>query len=152
MCRRRCRRRKGCVSPITITNKITARAVAEYANTLYSPASKHALIKTVEQIMPDNIDEIAAKYKTIKAPMLVLWCKDDTKVVPAIFGAAAQSGHHPFGACCLRSLWAYAPGREARGYNVGDRGVSCPQRKLRIASCCRYGGIWWLAFSIRALR
>jgi pimeloyl-ACP methyl ester carboxylesterase len=66
-------------------DKITARAVAEYANTLYSPASKHALIKTVEQIMPDNIDEIAAKYKTIKAPTLVLWCKDD-KVVPAIFG------------------------------------------------------------------
>ena len=66
-------------------DKITSRTVAEYANTLYSPASKHALIKTVEQIIPPNIDEIADKYKTIKVPTLVLWCKDD-KVVPAIFG------------------------------------------------------------------
>ncbi len=66
-------------------DKITARAVAEYANTLYSPASKHALIKTVEQIIPPNIDEIASKYKTIKTPTLVLWCKED-KVVPSIFG------------------------------------------------------------------
>ncbi len=66
-------------------DKITARAVAEYANTLYSPASKHALIKTVEQIIPPNIEEIANRYRTIKLPTLVLWCKDD-KVVPAIFG------------------------------------------------------------------
>ena len=66
-------------------DKITSRAVAEYANTLYSPASKHALIKTVEQIIPPNIEEISDRYKTIKLPTLVLWCKDD-KVVPAIFG------------------------------------------------------------------
>jgi len=66
-------------------DKITARAVAEYANTLYSPASKHALIKTVEQIIPPNIDEIAQKYQTIRVPTLIVWCKDD-KVVPAFFG------------------------------------------------------------------
>ena len=66
-------------------DKITARAVAEYANTLYSPASKHALVKTVEQIIPPNIDEIAERYQTIKAPTLVLWCQDD-KVVPSVFG------------------------------------------------------------------
>ena len=75
-------------------DKITARAVAEYANTLYSPASKHALIKTVEQIIPPNIEEIAAKYKTIKVPTLVLWCKDD-KVVPAVFGRRLERTSRP---------------------------------------------------------
>ncbi len=66
-------------------DKITARAVAEYANTLYSPAAKHALTKTIEQIVPPNIEEISGRYKTIKFPTLVVWCKDD-KVVPVFFG------------------------------------------------------------------
>jgi pimeloyl-ACP methyl ester carboxylesterase len=65
--------------------KITARAIAEYASTLYSPAAKHALTKTVEHIIPDNIDDLAQRYKTIKFPALVLWCQQD-KVVPVFFG------------------------------------------------------------------
>ncbi len=66
-------------------SKITERAIAEYASALYSPAAKHALKKTVEQIVPPNIEEIADRYKTIRLPALVLWCKDD-KVVPSFFG------------------------------------------------------------------
>ncbi len=66
-------------------DKITARAVAEYASTLYSPAAKHALTKTVEQMIPDDIDDVAQRYKTIKLPTLVLWCQAD-KVVPVAFG------------------------------------------------------------------
>jgi pimeloyl-ACP methyl ester carboxylesterase len=66
-------------------DNITARAVAEYASTLYSPAAKHALAKTVEQIIPANIDEFALRYKTIRLPTLVLWCESD-KVVPVAFG------------------------------------------------------------------
>jgi pimeloyl-ACP methyl ester carboxylesterase len=65
--------------------KITKRAIAEYASALYSPEARHALKKTVEQIVPPNIEEIADSYKTIKTPALVLWCKDD-KVVPSFFG------------------------------------------------------------------
>jgi pimeloyl-ACP methyl ester carboxylesterase len=65
--------------------KISAQDVAEYANTLYSPAAKHALTKTVEHIMPDNIDEIAGRYKTIKMPALIVWCEQD-KVVPLVLG------------------------------------------------------------------
>jgi pimeloyl-ACP methyl ester carboxylesterase len=65
--------------------KITAQDVAEYANTLYSPAAKHALTKTVERIIPDNIDEIASRYKTIKMPTLIVWCEQD-KVVPVYLG------------------------------------------------------------------
>src|SRR5262249_11016065 len=66
-------------------DKISAQDVAEYANTLYSPAAKHALTKTVEHIIPDNIDEIASRYKTIKMPALILWCEQD-KVVPVFLG------------------------------------------------------------------
>jgi pimeloyl-ACP methyl ester carboxylesterase len=66
-------------------DKISAQDVAEYANTLYSPAAKHALTKTVEKIVPDNIDEIAGRYKTIRAPALILWCEKD-KVVPVRLG------------------------------------------------------------------
>lgn len=66
-------------------DKISAQDIAEYANTLYSPAAKHALTKTVEKIIPDNIDEIADRYKTIKIPALILWCEQD-KVVPVALG------------------------------------------------------------------
>jgi pimeloyl-ACP methyl ester carboxylesterase len=66
-------------------DKITKRAIAEYASNLYSSEAKHALTKTVEQIIPPNIDEISGRYSAIKLPALVMWCKDD-KVVPAIFG------------------------------------------------------------------
>src|SRR5262249_45697267 len=66
-------------------DKISAQDGAEYANTLYSPAAKHALAKTVELMMPDNIDEIASRYKRIKMPSLILWCEQD-KVVPVFLG------------------------------------------------------------------
>ena len=66
-------------------DKITGQDVAEYANTLYSPAAKHALTKTIEQLVPDNIDEIASRYKTIKMPALIVWCQQD-KVVPVVLG------------------------------------------------------------------
>ena len=66
-------------------DKITAQDIAEYANTLYSPAAKHVLSKTVEHIITDNIDEIASRYKTIKMPALILWGEQD-KVVPVFIG------------------------------------------------------------------
>jgi pimeloyl-ACP methyl ester carboxylesterase len=74
-------------------DKITARAVAEYANTLYSPAAKHALMKTVEQMIPPNIDELAQRYQTIKLPTLILWCRQD-KVVPVAFSHRLQNDIH----------------------------------------------------------
>jgi pimeloyl-ACP methyl ester carboxylesterase len=70
-------------------DKISAQDVAEYASTLYSPAAKHALSKTIEKIMPDNIDEIAERYNTIKLPTLILWCERD-KVVPVRLGRRLQ--------------------------------------------------------------
>ncbi len=66
-------------------DKISGQDVAEYANTLYSSAAKHALTKTIEQLIPENIDEIALRYKTIKLPTLIVWCQQD-KVVPVVLG------------------------------------------------------------------
>jgi pimeloyl-ACP methyl ester carboxylesterase len=71
-------------------DKISSQDVAEYANTLYSPAAKHALTKTIEKIIPDNIDEIADRYKTIRVPALILWCDRD-KVVPIRLGRRLRS-------------------------------------------------------------
>ncbi len=65
--------------------KVPARSVAEYANTLYSPASKHALTKTVEHLIPEDIDAIAARYRSIKIPTLMVWGVQD-KVVPMALG------------------------------------------------------------------
>jgi pimeloyl-ACP methyl ester carboxylesterase len=66
-------------------DKISARAIAEYASTLYSPAAKYALTKTVEHMIPKNIDSIASRYQTLKLPTLILWCEAD-KVVPVRYG------------------------------------------------------------------
>ena len=66
-------------------DKISGQDIAEYASTLYSSAAKHALTKTIEQMVPDNIDELALRYRTIKMPALILWCEQD-KVVPVVLG------------------------------------------------------------------
>jgi pimeloyl-ACP methyl ester carboxylesterase len=66
-------------------DKISARAIAEYASPLYSPAAKHALTQTVNHIIPDDIDDISERYKTLKLPTLILWCHAD-KVVPVALG------------------------------------------------------------------
>jgi pimeloyl-ACP methyl ester carboxylesterase len=66
-------------------DKIPARAVAEYASTLYSAAAKHALVKTIDEIIPDDIDDVTERYKTLKMPALIIWCAGD-KVVPLPLG------------------------------------------------------------------
>jgi len=66
-------------------SKISARAILEYASPLYSPAGKHALVQTVEHIIPDDIDDVAQRYKTLKIPTQIIWCDED-KVVPLVLG------------------------------------------------------------------
>ena len=127
-------------------DKITARAVAEYANTLYSPASKHALIKTVEQIMPDNIDEIAAKYKTIKVPRLcsgartTRWCLPFSggwlraDIIPLELVVFDHCGHMPQEEKpedTTRAIQAFAPATQAEDfiYPPSERPRSCWRRR-----------------------
>ncbi|MDX2265091.1 MAG: alpha/beta fold hydrolase [Hyphomicrobiales bacterium] len=64
---------------------IPAEAVIEYAQPLYAPEAKEALRKTVQQIIPPNIDEFSARYKTIKTRTLIVWCQYD-KIIPISFG------------------------------------------------------------------
>lgn len=63
----------------------TAQNAAAYAKPLHSEGGRHALISTAQQIVPPDLDEIAAKYSTITLPALLLWCERD-KIVPLEIG------------------------------------------------------------------
>lgn len=66
-------------------SRITAIDVGAYARPLYDPGTRHALVKTAEQLVPENLAELTARYKTIRQPALVLWCRGD-KIVPLRVG------------------------------------------------------------------
>lgn len=62
-----------------------AATAAAYARPLHSEGGRHALIYTAQQIVPPDIDEVAAKYGRITLPVMLLWCDKD-KVVPLEIG------------------------------------------------------------------
>jgi pimeloyl-ACP methyl ester carboxylesterase len=39
----------------------------------------------VEQLIPEGVDELAARYRTLKMPALLIWCRQD-KIVPLSYG------------------------------------------------------------------
>lgn len=65
--------------------KVPDQSVYEYASPLYSPAAKHALRRTIEQIVPEDVESFTARYRTLKLPALLIWCDND-KIVPVNFG------------------------------------------------------------------
>jgi len=65
-------------------SKFNRLDVANYAEPLHDPGSQHALIQSARQIIPENIDDLAARYATIKVPALVLWCNRDKVIKPHI--------------------------------------------------------------------
>lgn len=66
-------------------SKIRGRDVAAYSRPLYTPGGKHALVRTAQQIVPDNLPSIARRYRTIRKPVFIIWCKHD-KIVPIALG------------------------------------------------------------------
>lgn len=64
---------------------IRGRDVAAYSRPLYTPGGKHALVRTAQQIVPDNLPSIARRYRTIRKPVFIIWCKQD-KIVPISLG------------------------------------------------------------------
>ena len=62
-------------------SKIDPEEVETYAAPLKTAAGKHAMIHSARQIMPDGIDELSERYKTIELPTLILWCDHD-RIVP----------------------------------------------------------------------
>jgi len=88
-------------------SKIGEDEIEAYAGPMKTAAGKHAIIYSARQIMPDDVDEISARYATIELPTLILWCDHD-RVVPvgiglklsrempnARFGLVNECGHMP---------------------------------------------------------
>ena len=66
-------------------SKIGDDEVAAYAEPMKTAAGKHALIHSARQIMPPDVEKIAARYTTIQLPTLILWCDHD-RIVPVEIG------------------------------------------------------------------
>src|SRR6188472_3261662 len=58
-------------------SKIGADEIEAYAEPMKTAAGKHALIHSARQIMPPDVEKIAARYATIALPTLILWCDHD---------------------------------------------------------------------------
>ena len=61
------------------------REIEAYAEPMKTAAGKHALIHSARQIMPPDVEKIAARYATIALPTLILWCDHD-RIVPVEIG------------------------------------------------------------------
>jgi pimeloyl-ACP methyl ester carboxylesterase len=59
--------------------------IEAYARPVTMPGGKYALLKTGQQAIPDNIDELTRKYETICVPTLIVWGEED-EVIPLKIG------------------------------------------------------------------
>ena len=66
-------------------SKIDDEEVETYAAPLRTAAGKHAIIHSARQIVPEGIEEISERYKSIQQPTLILWCDHD-RIVPLDVG------------------------------------------------------------------
>lgn len=66
-------------------SKITQEQIDAYARPIADRGGRHALLQTAKQIIPENIDELIAKYPKITVPTLILWGRLD-KVIPLVIG------------------------------------------------------------------
>ena len=66
-------------------SKIDPEEVELYAAPLKTAAGKHAIIHSARQIVPEDIETLSERYKTIEMPTLILWCDHD-RIVPLEIG------------------------------------------------------------------
>jgi pimeloyl-ACP methyl ester carboxylesterase len=66
-------------------SKITAEEVEAYAAPLKTAAGKHAIIHSARQIVPEDIETLSERYRTIGLPTLIMWCDHD-RIVPLEVG------------------------------------------------------------------
>lgn len=66
-------------------SKIDDEEVEMYAAPLRTAAGKHAIIHSARQIVPEGLEEISARYKSIEVPTLIGWCDYD-RIVPLDVG------------------------------------------------------------------
>lgn len=65
--------------------KITEEQLNAYAGPLSDPGGRAALLETGRQCIPDNADELVARYGEIAVPTLILWGRHD-RVIPLKVG------------------------------------------------------------------
>ncbi len=65
--------------------KVSEEMIDTYAYYLSLPGAREALIKTARQVVPADLAEVSARFKTIAVPVLVLWGAED-HVVPLKVG------------------------------------------------------------------
>lgn len=65
--------------------KITQEQIDTYAYYGSLPGAREAVVETARQIMPDDIETLTARYKTINVPVLIVWGEED-EVVPLAVG------------------------------------------------------------------
>jgi pimeloyl-ACP methyl ester carboxylesterase len=66
-------------------SKIDPEEIELYAAPLKTAAGKHAIIHSARQIVPEDIESLSERYKTIELPTLILWCDHD-RIVPLEVG------------------------------------------------------------------
>jgi pimeloyl-ACP methyl ester carboxylesterase len=66
-------------------DRITEEQIDTYAYYGSLPGAREAVAQTARQVVPDDIEAVTARYKTIKVPVLVIWGEDD-EVVPLSVG------------------------------------------------------------------
>jgi pimeloyl-ACP methyl ester carboxylesterase len=64
---------------------ITKEQIEAYAEPIGSPGGRYALLQTAKGVIPKDINEIIAKYRTINVPTLILWGLND-RVIPLEIG------------------------------------------------------------------
>ncbi len=66
-------------------SKITREQIEVYARPIADSGGRHALLETSKQIIPEDIDELIAKYPKITVRTLIIWGRQD-KVIPIVIG------------------------------------------------------------------
>ncbi len=60
--------------------KIPEDIVREYARNLYKPNARKVYLQTVENLIPEDIEEVSRRYKTIHIPTLIVWGANDIDI------------------------------------------------------------------------
>lgn len=63
-----------------VGNGSSRQDIDVYSRPYADAGARHALIQTALQIVPDNAEEIIARYPAVRQPTLLIYCRDDRSV------------------------------------------------------------------------
>ncbi len=99
-------------------SRITEDMILEYSRVMKMPGNQHAMIQTVKQIIPDDVDNYIASYSQIHVPTLLIWGKED-RMVPVVI-AERLKGELPAAELEIITECGHIPQEE------------CPEETLRL--------------------